>query len=258
MLKKDADHHLQWLLIDLLLLIVSAPLDGRFPVRTCRASISPSRWSATSCRWRGAKRGLALATWTFKPSDDLAELRAGDALAPPQRQRRFHELADRLRLEHLATFCETSPRRPRDILDSAVKLGDLAAQLGCQLEGDGEHRGRARRARSTHAGPGDITFLANAKYAVELASTRASAVIVASGRCTARRARCCARGIRIWRSRAPSGCSIPQPRRRPAFIATAIVAATRFSSDGVSIGPYVVIEAGARIGARTAILRAHA
>jgi hypothetical protein len=27
-------------------------------------------------------------------------------LTPPQRQRRFHELADRLRLEHLPTFLD--------------------------------------------------------------------------------------------------------------------------------------------------------
>ena len=32
-----------------------------------------------------------------------------------------------------------------------------------------------------HAGPGDLTFLANAKYAPQLAATRASAVIVANG-----------------------------------------------------------------------------
>jgi hypothetical protein len=44
--------------------------------------------------------------WTFEPSEALAELRDAMRLAPPQRQRRVRELAMRLRLEHLATFCE--------------------------------------------------------------------------------------------------------------------------------------------------------
>jgi len=33
-------------------------------------------------------------------------------LTPSQRQRRFHELADRLRLEHLPTFLEDVATRP--------------------------------------------------------------------------------------------------------------------------------------------------
>ena len=47
----------------------------------------------------------------------------------------------------------------------------------------------------------------------------------------------------------------PPPRR--AFIRSPSSAGDAMLGDGVSIGPFVVIEAGARIGART-IVRAHA
>ena len=62
----------------------------------------------------GAKRGLAISPWTFKPSDDLAALRAAMSLGQAQRHRTFREIAARLRLEHLATFLETSRRGRRN------------------------------------------------------------------------------------------------------------------------------------------------
>ena len=105
MLKKDADHHLKWLFIDLALLIMSAPLMV-IPGPNLPGFYFTFQVVGHFLSWRGAKRGLVGTEWTFKPSDDLAELRQAMSLAPPQRQRRFRELADRLRLEHLARFCE--------------------------------------------------------------------------------------------------------------------------------------------------------
>src|SRR5262245_60996538 len=61
-----------------------------------------------------------------------------------------------------------------------MKLGDLAAQLGCRFEGDAGIE-IERVAAIELAGPGDVTFLANSKYQSELQSTRASAVIAADG-----------------------------------------------------------------------------
>ena len=57
-----------------------------------------------------------------------------------------------------------------------MKLGNLAVQLGCDLEGDPDTE-IARVAAIEDAGPGDLTFLANAKYASQLRASRASAVI---------------------------------------------------------------------------------
>jgi hypothetical protein len=105
MLKKDADHHLKWTLIDFALMVVSLPLI------VLPGPNLPGLYFTFQCvshflSMRGAKQGLSGAQWTFAANEDLAELREVMRLAPPQRQRRFRELALRLRLEHLATFCE--------------------------------------------------------------------------------------------------------------------------------------------------------
>jgi hypothetical protein len=104
-LKKDSDHHLRWMFIDLLLLIASAPL-MIIPGPNVPGFYFTFQVVGHFLSWRGAQRGLAGAAWTFTPNDDLSQLRDAMTLAPPHRQRRFHEIADRLRLEHLATFCE--------------------------------------------------------------------------------------------------------------------------------------------------------
>ena len=59
-----------------------------------------------------------------------------------------------------------------------MKLGDLAARLGCTVDGDGDID-VTRVTTLEDAGPGDITFFANTKYADALKRTRASAVIAA-------------------------------------------------------------------------------
>ena len=58
----------------------------------------------------------------------------------------------------------------------AVTLDELARRLECRLEGDGGIQ-VTRVASLDDAGPGDLTFLANAKYASRLPATRASAVL---------------------------------------------------------------------------------
>jgi hypothetical protein len=105
MLKKDADHHFKWLLIDLTLLIVSTPLVV-IPGPNLPGFYFTFQVVGHYLSLRGAKHGLSQVTWTYKPSEDLSELRIVMTLPPPHRQRRFREVAERLRLEHLATFCE--------------------------------------------------------------------------------------------------------------------------------------------------------
>jgi UDP-3-O-[3-hydroxymyristoyl] glucosamine N-acyltransferase len=58
-----------------------------------------------------------------------------------------------------------------------MKLSEIATQLSCELRGDGsiEITGVAGM---DHAGPSDLTFLANPKYAHKLKHTRAGAVIL--------------------------------------------------------------------------------
>jgi UDP-3-O-[3-hydroxymyristoyl] glucosamine N-acyltransferase len=61
-----------------------------------------------------------------------------------------------------------------------LKLKDIAASLGCELEGDGD-LDIERVSGIGDAGPGDLTFFTNPKYAAELRATRASAVILGPG-----------------------------------------------------------------------------
>jgi UDP-3-O-[3-hydroxymyristoyl] glucosamine N-acyltransferase len=61
----------------------------------------------------------------------------------------------------------------------AMRLAEVATHLDCELRGDGDVV-IERVAPIETAGPGDLTFLANPRYARHLSSTRAAAVILAS------------------------------------------------------------------------------
>ena len=135
-----------------------------------------------------------------------------------------------------------------------MQLGDLAAQLGCELEGDA-HIEISRVATLEDAQTGDLTFLANSKYSSALATTRASAVIatpdVAGAPCP------------VLRTRNPylvfaRAIGLLNPSTRPAsgIDSTARVAPDAVIEADVHVGPYVVVGAGARVGARS-IIRAH-
>jgi UDP-3-O-[3-hydroxymyristoyl] glucosamine N-acyltransferase len=130
-----------------------------------------------------------------------------------------------------------------------VKLSELAARLECTVEGDGDIDIK-RVAAIEDAGPGELTFFANPKYADALKRTLASAVIAApavSGiPCAVLRtpapyvtfARALGLFADAWRP--PAGV------HRLALVEPgAIVAAD------ASVGPFVVVSEGARIGART-------
>jgi UDP-3-O-[3-hydroxymyristoyl] glucosamine N-acyltransferase len=132
-----------------------------------------------------------------------------------------------------------------------LKLRDVAAQLECRLEGDGEIEVRQVAAIDT-AGPGDLTFFANPKYAAELRTTRASAVILGE---TAEAAPCA-----MLRTRHPylvfaRAVEIFAESWRPA----AGVHRLAFVDEGAtvapdaSIGPFVSVGAGAVIGARAVV-----
>src|SRR5258708_894057 len=58
-----------------------------------------------------------------------------------------------------------------------MKLREIAEALGCRLEGDGELE-IAGVAGMKHATAGQLTFLANPKYAPKVKRTLASAILV--------------------------------------------------------------------------------
>lgn len=132
-----------------------------------------------------------------------------------------------------------------------MTLSDLAAQLGCRLEGDGSidvHRVAA----IDEAGPGDLTFVANPKYASKLPLTRASAVIVDD---SVRRAPCAMLRTAHPYVAVASAVALLTPLTRPAPGISGLAAVDPSADLGldVSIGAFAVIGAGARIGARTVV-----
>jgi UDP-3-O-[3-hydroxymyristoyl] glucosamine N-acyltransferase len=135
-----------------------------------------------------------------------------------------------------------------------VKLAELAARLGCVLEGDGEIE-ITRVATLEQAGAGDLAFLANTKYASQLPATRASAVIVGGDVNGAPCAVLRTTNPYLAFARATQAL-YPDKRPAPGVHATAIVAPDAVLGNDVTVGPYVVIGSGARIGART-IIHAH-
>jgi UDP-3-O-[3-hydroxymyristoyl] glucosamine N-acyltransferase len=137
-----------------------------------------------------------------------------------------------------------------------LKLHELAERLACRLEGDGEVD-IVRMGAIEKAAPGDLTFVANSKYVGQLATTRASAVIVGEAlgqhprppaSCALLRARdpytAFAQAVRIFAQDAAPAAGIDS---------LSAVAPDVSLGPAVSIGPFVVIAPGASIGARTVI-----
>ncbi len=132
-----------------------------------------------------------------------------------------------------------------------MKLRELAERLGCRLEGDGDID-IARVAGIETAGPSDLTFFSNNKYAAALRATRAGAVIlgeqVPGAPCAMLRTKnpylVFAKAVEIfadpWR---------PAPGVHPLAV---VGEGARVASDA-SIGPYAVIGDGAVVGARTIV-----
>lgn len=135
-----------------------------------------------------------------------------------------------------------------------MTLRELADLLGCRLEGDGGDQPIARVAALETAGPGEVSFFSNPKYAKALAATRATAVIAADDVPVP---------VAALRTREPYVAFAralallhPQPRPPIGVHPTAVVDPTAVIAADVSVGPYVCIGAGAVLGARTSV-RAH-
>lgn len=132
-----------------------------------------------------------------------------------------------------------------------MKLRDLAAQLDCRLEGDGDLEVSAVAALDA-AGPGDLTFLANPKYAGAVAGTHATAILVDE--------RVPAAPCAMLRTPHPyltfaRALSLLQPQTRPpaGIHPSALVEPGAEVAADASIGPFVHVAAGAVIGARTIV-----
>ncbi len=135
-----------------------------------------------------------------------------------------------------------------------MKISEIAARLGCRLEGDGELE-ISGVAGMEHAGAGQLTFLANPKYAPKVKHTRASAILVAEPLAGIDRLPGLGQS-RTWISPAPWRCSTSRRGRRPGVHPLAYVAPTAVIGENCSIGPFAVVGERVRIG-RNAVLHPH-
>lgn len=135
-----------------------------------------------------------------------------------------------------------------------MKLRTLAAQLGCRLDGAAEDVDpEIRRVNGLDdAGPGEVTFLANPKFASRVAGTRASAIIaddhLTSAPCPILRTPtpyvACASAVALLTPSVPALTGVhPSAAVDPGAVI----------GPDVAIGAFVSIAAGARIGARTVL-----
>jgi UDP-3-O-[3-hydroxymyristoyl] glucosamine N-acyltransferase len=132
-----------------------------------------------------------------------------------------------------------------------VKLRELADRLHCRLDGDGEIE-ILRVAGLESAGPGDLTFFANPRYAAALRHTRASAVIVGEG---ADAAPCATlRSSLPYLSFAEAlDLLAPDDRPSPLIHPSSVIGAGVALGRDVSIGPFAVVGDGARVGNRVVL-----
>jgi UDP-3-O-[3-hydroxymyristoyl] glucosamine N-acyltransferase len=131
-----------------------------------------------------------------------------------------------------------------------VILRELAARLGCSLRGDGGIDVR-RVAGIEEAGPGDLTFVANPKYAARLADTRATAVILSPDLQTPLPSLVSTNPYLTFARAA--ALLHPPLRPAPGVHASAQVDPTAVLGAGVHVGALAVIGPRVRVGARTAI-----
>jgi len=131
-----------------------------------------------------------------------------------------------------------------------VRLRDLALRLGCPVRGD-DGVEVLRVAGIERAGPGDLTFLASAKYAPHLAGTRASAVVVPPDVETPLPS-LVSKNPYLFYARAAQVLH-PPAHPAPGAHPTAQVHPSTSLGDDVHVGAFAVVGPRVRIGARTTI-----
>jgi UDP-3-O-[3-hydroxymyristoyl] glucosamine N-acyltransferase len=131
-----------------------------------------------------------------------------------------------------------------------LSLGELASVAGGELLAGDPDRRMSGVGPLDGAGPQDVSFLDNRRYAAQLPGTQAGAVVLAAE----------------FASRLPAGCAAivtpqpylafgriaarlhPRPAPRPGVHPTAVIDPAATIGQDCEIGPYAVIEAGAEIG----------
>lgn len=133
-----------------------------------------------------------------------------------------------------------------------MKLGELATRLGAELRGDPNLEITGVNGIE-NAGPSEITFVANPRYAALARTTSAAAVLVEPGFQNIPPATLRIQNPYLAFSRA-LGLFYRPPAYPPGIHPTAVIDPTAEIAEGAHIGPYVVVAAGVRLGPHATLL----
>jgi UDP-3-O-[3-hydroxymyristoyl] glucosamine N-acyltransferase len=133
-----------------------------------------------------------------------------------------------------------------------MRLDKLAAELGAELHGDGAIEITGVRGID-EAGPAEITFIANPKYASSARTTGAAAILVEPDFPEIAVATLRVGNPYYAFSRA-LGIFYQPPRYEPVVHSTAVIDPSATIGEGAHIGAYAVIGAGVRIGSHATVL----
>lgn len=133
-----------------------------------------------------------------------------------------------------------------------MKLGELASRLGAELRGNPDLEVTGVKGIED-AGPADLTFVANLRYAGLARKTQAAAVLVEPGFQEIEAATLRLQNPYLAFSRALAFFYQP-PAYAPGIHPTAVVDPTAVLGEAAHIGAYVVIGPGVRLGAHATLL----
>ncbi len=133
-----------------------------------------------------------------------------------------------------------------------MKLEDLARQLGAECHGPAELE-ITGVAGIEEAGPGQLTFISNRKYASFARTTKASAILVTPDFAEVGTATLRTPNPYLAFARAV-GIFYQPPAYAPGIHPTAAIDATAIIGRDAHIGPYVVVGEGVVLGDRATLL----
>jgi UDP-3-O-[3-hydroxymyristoyl] glucosamine N-acyltransferase len=133
-----------------------------------------------------------------------------------------------------------------------MKLGELATRLGAELRGDAELEVTGVKGIE-EAGPTEVTFVANPRYASLARKTQAAAVLVEPGFQEISAATLRLNNPYLAFSRALALFYQP-PAYPPGIHSTAVIDSSAKIGEGAHIGAYVVVGPGVRLGAHATLL----
>lgn len=144
------------------------------------------------------------------------------------------------------------PGDSRRDLSPGYTLGELAVRFGLELKGDPAIR-VAHVATLAQARPGSVSFLANSRYRRNLATTRASAVVIAPAELEGCPVAALVDPNPYLGYARIAALLYPEPEAPAGIDPTAVVAPGAHIAASAAVGPLAVIEGEVRIGERAVV-----